>query len=176
MTQAQHVFGLAGWSGAGKTTLLERVLPVLAARGLRVATVKHTHHDFELDRPGKDSWRHRQAGASEVMIASSRRWALIHELKDEAEPSLDALLARLAAADLVIVEGFRREPIPKLEVYRSSLAKPLLAPDDPHIVAIARDVPVTGTAVPQFDWNDAAGIAEFIVARFQLSVVSKSSR
>jgi molybdopterin-guanine dinucleotide biosynthesis adapter protein len=175
MIPTQRIFGLAGWSGAGKTTLLERLLPVLTARGLRVATVKHAHHEFELDQPGKDSWRHRQAGACEVMIASSRRWALIHELKGEAEPSLDALLARLSPADLVIVEGFKREPIPKLEVYRAALGKSLLASDDPNIIAIARDAPATGTALPQFDWNDAAGIAEFIVVRFQLSVVSKSS-
>jgi molybdopterin-guanine dinucleotide biosynthesis adapter protein len=157
-----RTFGLAGWSGSGKTTLLELLLPALAARGLRVATVKHAHHDFDLDRPGKDSWRHRAAGAAEVMVVSARRWALVHELRDEPEPTLDDLVARMAPVDLVLVEGFKREPFPKLEIHRAALKKPLIAPTDPDIVAIASDEPVAGIALPRFDLGDVAGIAGFI--------------
>src|SRR5258708_19635934 len=131
-----RIFGLAGWSGSGKTTLLAAIIPELAARGLSVSTIKHAHHDFDIDRPGKDSWRHRQAGAREVMVASARRWALMHELRDSAEPSLDELVAHLSPADLVIVEGYKRHPHPKLEVHRPSLGNPLLYPAHPHIVAI----------------------------------------
>ena len=120
-----RVIGLAGWSGSGKTTLVTKVIPVLVGRGLKVATVKHAHHDFDTDQPGKDSWLHRRAGASEVAVVSSRRWAIVHELGDEAEPSLDDVLAKLSPADLVIVEGFKRHPHPKLEVYRAVVGKPL---------------------------------------------------
>jgi molybdopterin-guanine dinucleotide biosynthesis adapter protein len=159
------VLGLAGWSGSGKTTLLEKLIPALVARGLRVGTLKHAHHDFDTDQPGKDSWRHRRAGASEVMVSSSRRWALVHELHGEAELDLAALLARMSPADLVIVEGFKREPIPKLEIHRAELGKPLLAPDDPNIVAVVTSPPAPDLAVPQFASEDVAGIAAFIVAR-----------
>jgi molybdopterin-guanine dinucleotide biosynthesis adapter protein len=157
-----RLFGLAGWSGSGKTTLLERLLPALAARGLAVSTVKRAHHDFDLDRPGKDSWRHRQAGAGEVMVASARRWALVHELRDEDEPTLDDLVARMAPADLVLVEGFKREPFPKLEIHRAALGKPLIAPSDPDIVAIASDAALADIALPRFDLGDVEGIADFI--------------
>src|SRR5437773_5290022 len=136
------VIGIAGWSGSGKTTLLTMVIPELTARGLRVSTIKHAHHEFDIDRPGKDSWRHRQAGASEVMVASSRRWAIMHELRDAAEPSLEELVAKMSPVDLLLVEGWKRHAHPKLEVHRPSLGKPLLYPEDPDIVAIALDEPI----------------------------------
>ena len=159
-----RVFGFAGWSGSGKTTLLERLLPVLTQQsGLTVSTVKHAHHDFDVDQPGKDSWRHRHAGASEVLVASGQRWALIHELRGAAEPSLDELLAHLGPADLVLVEGFKRDPIPKLEIYRPSLGRPSLALSDPNIVAVASDEPVAGLTVPCLALGDIPAIARFIV-------------
>ena len=134
-----RVFGFAGWSGSGKTTLIEQVIPRLVERGLRVSLVKHAHHSFEIDRPGKDSFRLRHAGCSEVLVASGARWALMHELRGEAEPSLTAALARLSACDLALIEGYKASSIPKLEVWRARVGKPLLYPDDPHIVAVATD-------------------------------------
>ncbi len=157
-----RIFGLAGWSGSGKTTLLAAIIPELAARGLSVSTIKHAHHDFDIDRPGKDSWRHRQAGAREVMVSSARRWALMHELRGDAEPSLDALVTRLSPVDVVIVEGFKRHPHPKLEVHRPSLGKPLLYPDDPHIVAIASDEPFAAP-LPLLSLADPAAVAGFML-------------
>src|SRR5258708_18559093 len=146
--KTMRVIGLAGWSGAGKTTLMTRVIPVLVARGLRVSTIKHAHHGFDVDIPGKDSHAHRQAGASEVFVSSARRWAHIHELRDEAEPNLQDIFPRLTPVDLVIVEGFKREPHPKLEIYRAVIGKPLLQPDDNWIVALASDGPVPEARVP----------------------------
>ena len=164
MIGGRRVFGLAGWSGAGKTTLIERLLPIFAARGLKVATLKHAHHDFDLDQPGKDSWRHRRAGAVEVVVASARRWAIVHELGgDEPEPGLDELLAKISPVDLVIVEGFKRDPIPKLEVYRPELGKPVMAPDDPHIVGVVCKNPVEGLGLPRFDPGELAKIAAFVL-------------
>ena len=157
-----RIFGLAGWSGSGKTTLLAAIIPELAARGLSVSTIKHAHHDFDIDRPGKDSWRHRQAGASEVMVASARRWALMHELRGAAEPSLDELVARLSPVDVVIVEGYKRHPHPKLEVHRPSLGKPLLYPDDPYIVAIASDEPFAAP-LPLLSLADPVAVAGFML-------------
>ncbi len=157
-----RIFGLAGWSGSGKTTLLAAIIPELAVRGLSVSTIKHAHHDFDIDRPGKDSWRHRQAGASEVMVASARRWALMHELRGAAEPMLDELVARLSPVDLVIVEGYKRHPHPKLEVHRPSLGKPLLYPDDPYIVAIASDEPFAAP-LPLLSLADPAAVAGFML-------------
>jgi len=157
-----RIFGLAGWSGSGKTTLLAALIPELAARGLSVSTIKHAHHEFDIDRPGKDSWRHRQAGAREVMVASARRWALMRELRGDAEPSLDELVRRLGPVDVVIVEGFKRHPHPKLEVHRPSLGKPLLYPDDPHIVAIASDEPFAAP-LPLLSLADPAAIAGFML-------------
>ena len=157
-----RIFGLAGWSGSGKTTLLAAIIPELAVRGLSVSTIKHAHHDFDIDRPGKDSWRHRQAGASEVMVASARRWALMHELRGAAEPSLDELVARLSPVDVVIVEGYKRHPHPKLEVHRPSLGKPLLYPDDPYIVAIASDEPFAAP-LPLLSLADPAAVAGFML-------------
>jgi molybdopterin-guanine dinucleotide biosynthesis protein B len=163
MPHTGPVFGIAGWSGSGKTTLIEKLLPLLTARGLRVATVKHTHKNFDFDKPGKDSWRHREAGAHEVMIAAPKQWTLVHQVHDEVETGLAHLLVRMSASDLVLVEGFKREAIPKLEVHRTVLGKPLLATDDANIVAIASDAPVAGLALPRFDLGDVAAIAGFIV-------------
>ncbi len=155
--------GLAGWSGAGKTTLLVKIIPLLVARGLRVSTVKHAHHDFDIDKPGKDSWMHRQAGATEVLVASGRRWALMHELRDEPEPALPALLSQLTDVDLVLIEGFKRDPHPKIEVHRAANGKPLLYPDDPAIVAVASDMTLPGAALPVLALDDAAALAAFVL-------------
>ena len=159
-----RVIGLAGWSGSGKTTLVTRVIPVLVERGLRVATVKHAHHDFDTDQPGKDSWLHRRAGASEVAIISDRRWAIVHELGKEPEPQLMDVLAKLSPMDLVIVEGFKRHPHPKLEVYRASVGKPLLHPDDDCIVAIATDTALPQAQVPVVMLDDIETIANVLQA------------
>ncbi|HXP02646.1 MAG TPA: molybdopterin-guanine dinucleotide biosynthesis protein B [Stellaceae bacterium] len=159
-----RVFGLAGWSGSGKTTLLAALIPELVGRGITVSTIKHAHHEFDIDQPGKDSWVHRQAGASEVMVASSRRFALMHELRNAPEPTLHELVERMAPVDLLLVEGFKREPHPKLEVYRPSVGKPFLYPDDPHIVAIASDKALAAP-LPVLPLADAAAIADFILDR-----------
>ena len=159
-----RIIGLAGWSGAGKTTLLARLIPDIIARGLTVSTVKHAHHAFDIDQPGKDSHTHRMAGATEVLIASERRFALIHELRQETEPRLPDLLAKLAPVDLVIVEGYKREPHPKLEVFRDAVGKPLLHPDDPHIVAIASDVALPHAKVPRVGLDDTGAIIDLLLA------------
>ncbi|NMG14013.1 molybdopterin-guanine dinucleotide biosynthesis protein B [Aromatoleum bremense] len=159
-----RVIGFAGWSGSGKTSLIEQVITLLEARGLAVSLVKHAHHKFDIDHEGKDSWRHRNAGCREVLISSSRRWSLMHELRGEPELPLDALLGKLAGCDLVLVEGFKRAGIPKIEVYRTAVGEPLLFPDDPNIIAIATDAAVD-TTLPRLDINDPAGVADFIVAR-----------
>ncbi len=159
-----RVIGVAGWSGSGKTTLLGRLIPALVAQGCRVSTVKHAHHAFEIDQPGKDSHTHRIAGATEVMVASARRWALIHELREEPEPSLHALLARVSPVDLVLVEGFKREALPKIEVHRAALGKKLLQPDDPYIVAVAADAPLN-LPVPVLALDDIAAVVAFVLAR-----------
>jgi len=158
-----RVFGLVGWSGSGKTTLLVRLIPELTRRGVRVSTVKHAHHAFDVDKPGKDSWQHRQAGATEVMIGSAARWALMHEHRGAAEATLEELLERMSPVDLVLVEGFKRHPHKKLEVHRPSVGKPLIAPEDPDIVAVASDTALAGLAVPILDLGDAAAIAAFIL-------------
>lgn len=156
------VFGFAGYSGSGKTTLIEKLIPLFVANGLKVALIKHTHHDFEVDRPGKDSYRHRAAGCGEVLVTSAHRWALIHELRGEAEPSLEEQLARLSPCDLVLVESFKNEAIPKLEVHRAAAGKPLLFRRDSNIVAIASDRAVE-TELPRFDLDWPEEIAEFIL-------------
>jgi molybdopterin-guanine dinucleotide biosynthesis protein B len=158
-----RIFGLAGWSGSGKTTLMTALIPEFVARGIRVSTVKHAHHAFDVDQPGKDSWRHRQAGASEVMVVSERRWALMHELRGAPEPGLDELLARISPVDLVLVEGFKRHPHPKVEIYRPALGKPALYPEDPYVVAVASDERLTGLAVPLLPLDDPPAIADFIL-------------
>jgi len=159
-----RLFGLAGWSGSGKTTLLTRLIPALARQGIAVSTVKHAHHDFEIDQPGKDSWRHREAGAREVMVASARRWALMHEHRRDPEPALETLLARLSPVDLVIVEGFKRHRHPKLEVHRLSLGKPLLCREDPSVVAVASDAAIADLPVPNLSLDDIEGIAALVLA------------
>jgi molybdopterin-guanine dinucleotide biosynthesis adapter protein len=177
---SMRIIGLAGWSGSGKTTLVTSVIPVLVKRGLKVATVKHAHHDFDTDQPGKDSWLHRQAGASEVAIVSSRRWAIVHELGEESEPALMDILAKLSPVDLVIVEGFKRHPHPKLEVYRAVVGKPLLHPEDDCIVAVATDAPLKDAQVPVLMLDDIEGIANVLQAealpREQIGEQSKTPR
>ena len=164
-----RVFGLAAWSGSGKTTLLVRLLPALTARGLTVSTVKHAHHDFDLDQPGKDSFRHREAGATEVLIAASTRWALQHELRGAAEPGLEDLVAHMSPVDLLLVEGFKRHRHPKLEVLRPSLGKKPLYPDDPLIRAVYASEPLptalrAAIALPVFEESDIAGVADLVLA------------
>jgi molybdopterin-guanine dinucleotide biosynthesis protein B len=158
-----RLIGIAGWSGAGKTTLIAGVIPLLRRQGLRVSTVKHAHHAFDIDQPGKDSWVHRQSGAEEVLIVSQSRWALMHELRGAPEPPLTALLAKLEPVDLVIVEGFKRDPHPKIEVHREGNGKPFIHPDDGHVVAIATDAPGP-FAVPRLAIEDHAAIAAAMIA------------
>lgn len=156
-----RVFGFAGWSGAGKTVLIRQVIAHLIGDGLRVSTIKHAHHDFDIDQPGKDSWQHRQAGASEVLIVSGRRWALMHELRGAPEPNLAELTAKLAPADIVLVEGFKRTAFPKIEVFRAANGKPPLHPEDDSIVAIASDTPFPASSLPVLGLDDIAGVAAF---------------
>lgn len=158
-----RVIGLAGWSGAGKTTLLTKLIPELRRRSLRVATLKHAHHAFDVDQPGKDSYRHREAGASEVIVSSSRRWVQIHEVGDGAEATLAELLRLASPCDLLVVEGFKREAHPKLEVFRAANGRPALHPDDKRIVAVASDRPFPGAAVPVLSLDDVEAIAEAVI-------------
>ncbi|MBV8650602.1 MAG: molybdopterin-guanine dinucleotide biosynthesis protein B [Alphaproteobacteria bacterium] len=164
-----RIFGLAGWSGSGKTNLVVRLLPELIARGLAVSTVKHAHHAFDVDKPGKDSWEHRAAGAAEVMISSANRWALMHEHRGAPEADLETLIGHMSPVDLVLVEGFKTHPHPKLEIHRPSIGKPLLCNDDPHIIAVASDARLAGLRVPLLDLDDTASIADFIVAHCELA-------
>jgi molybdopterin-guanine dinucleotide biosynthesis protein B len=162
-----RVIGLAGWSGAGKTTLLLKLIPEFGRRGLSVSTLKHAHHAFEIDHPGKDSFEHRAAGAREVLIASGRRWALMHELGGEPEPSLGALLSRLSRVDLVIVEGFKAYGHAQIEVHRAGNGKPLLFRDSPNVVALAADIAVPDASVPVIALDDVEAIADAILAHAQ---------
>lgn len=162
--QHPRVLGLAGWSGSGKTTLLVRLIPLLVQRGLRIATLKHAHHEFDVDTPGKDSWEHRKAGASEVIVASARRWVQMHELGGQAEPTLATLLQRVSPCDLVLVEGFKRERHPKLEIHRPALGKPVFYPDDPAVIAVATDAPLDAPHPPCVDLNDIAAVADLVQA------------
>ncbi len=157
------VFGFAGWSGSGKTTLIEKLIPDFVNRGLRVSMIKRAHHAFDVDVPGKDSWRHRQAGCQEVLISSENRWALMHELRGAPELTLDQCIAQVSPCDFLLVEGNKHYPLPKLEVWRQVNGKPLLHPEDAHVLAIASDVPV-GTALKRFGLEDIRGIADFILA------------
>ncbi len=156
-------FGLVGWSGSGKTTLLTLLIPELIGRGLSVSTIKHTHHRFDIDKPGKDSHEHRVAGATEVLITGSERWALLHENRDAPEPSMDELIARMAKVDLVLIEGFKSYSHDKLEVHRPSVGKPLLALEDDSVVAVASDETVEGIDLPFLDLNDVAAVADFVI-------------
>jgi molybdopterin-guanine dinucleotide biosynthesis protein B len=159
-----RLIGLAGWSGAGKTTLMTRLIPELARRGFAVSTLKHAHHAFDIDRPGKDSYAHRAAGARQVLVASAQRWALMSELRGAPEPSLADLLRRLDPVDLVIVEGFKRDAHPKIEVHRGANAKPWLHPEDPFIAAIASDVAPPAERLPRAHLDDVAAIADLVAA------------
>ena len=158
-----RIFGLVGRSGSGKTTLIEQLLPCLTARGLTVSTMKHAHHGFDIDRPGKDSWRHRDAGAAEVMVVSGERWALLAEARDEREPDVDALVGRMTPVDLLLIEGFRAHSHPKIEVYRPALGKDLLWRPGSDIVAVASDVALPEVDVPVLDLADPDAITDFIV-------------
>jgi molybdopterin-guanine dinucleotide biosynthesis protein B len=161
------VLGFAGWSGSGKTVLIERIIPLLTGRGLEISLIKRAHHEFDVDVPGKDSYRHRQAGCREVLVSSAVRWAHMHELRGAQEQSLQELVDRISPCDLLLVEGFKREPIPKIEVFRRDNAKAALHPHDPHIVAVAADCRFE-TTLPQFDLDDAEGIANFMCAFHRL--------
>ena len=170
-----RIIGLAGWSGSGKTTLITKAIPRLIARGLRVSTVKHAHHGFEIDQPGKDSFFHRAAGATEVIISSAKRFAILHELREEPEWDLSALLAKVTPVDLLLIEGFKRDPFPKLEVHRIANGKPLLAPEDPHIVAIASDQKLPAAKVPVLDLNNIEAIVDLLLERaVPLSAIAAS--
>ena len=165
------VFGLAGWSGSGKTTLLVKLIPEFVERGFKVSTLKHAHHNFDIDKPGKDSFEHRQAGASEVMISASNRWALMHENKDDVESDLEQLLARMSPVDLLLVEGFKWHSHPKMEVYRSIVGKPLLQENDTGIVAVATDEELLNLTVPSFNLSDISLIADFILNKLKIRLI-----
>lgn len=156
------VFGFAGYSGSGKTTLIENVIPLLVSQGMRVSLIKHAHHAFDVDQPGKDSYRHRQAGASEVMLTSAKRWILMHEIANQPEPELPEQLRRMSPCDIVLIEGFKKQPIPKLEIHRKAHGVPFLFADDPHIVGIACDEPLD-SELPQFSLDDYAGLSAFVL-------------
>lgn len=156
------VFGFAGWSGSGKTTLIEQLIPRFVLHGLSVSLIKHAHHQFDIDHPGKDSYRHRHAGCTEVMVTSDVRWALMHEMRNSPEHTLEQHIARMAPVDLLLVEGWKRQPMPKLEVYREGNRKPLLFPGDEHIIAVASDV-VVETTLPRFGIEDYDRIVRFVL-------------
>ncbi|HEX9463272.1 MAG TPA: molybdopterin-guanine dinucleotide biosynthesis protein B [Alphaproteobacteria bacterium] len=158
------IFGLAGWSGSGKTTLLVKLIPELVGRDVRVSTLKHAHHEFDVDKPGKDSYAHREAGATEVLVSSARRFALMHELRGAPEPTLEDLISHMTPVDLLLVEGFKNHPHDKLEVHRASLGKPLLCTEDRRIIAVASDAPIARLPVPRLDIDDFGSIADLIVA------------
>jgi molybdopterin-guanine dinucleotide biosynthesis protein B len=162
--KSMKVIGLAGWSGSGKTTLLAKLIPALIARGVKVSTVKHAHHHFDLDKPGKDSYVHREAGASEVFISSANRWAQMHELRGTPELHLREILKKMTPVDLVIVEGFKRESHPKIEIHRAEVGKSLLQPEDNWIVAIASNTKIPGAGVPVLSLDDIEKIADVVLA------------
>jgi len=170
----RRVFGITGWKNSGKTTLTEKLVTELVARGWTVSTVKHAHHDFDIDKPGADSFRHRQAGATEVAIVSGRRWALMHELRSEDEPSLDDILSRLTPSDIVLIEGYKREAHKKIEARRiGAKDRTPLSSNDPNIIAVAADFPVEGEKLPVFDLNDTKSIADFVERSTGLVAQSK---
>ena len=162
------IFGFAGWSGSGKTTLIEQVIPRFVRAGLKVSLIKHAHHNFDVDQPGKDSFRHRAAGCSEVLVASGQRWALMHELRGEREATLEEQIARMSPCDLLLIEGYKRYPLPKLEIFREANGKPPLYPEDEHIVAVAADTPVQ-SRLPQFGLDDYDAIAAFVLDTLELN-------
>lgn len=163
------IMGFVGWSGSGKTSLMIVLLPLLRSRGLTISTMKHAHHPFDLDTQGKDSFRHRDAGASEVLVVSSSRWVLMHENREEPVPSIESLIQRMTPVDLLLIEGFKTHTHPKIEVHRRVEGKPLLQPGDPDVVAVATDHPIPGLATPQLDLDAPEGIATFILDHLGLS-------
>ena len=163
------IFGVTGWKNSGKTGLMERLITEFTARGLSVSSIKHAHHSFDIDHPGRDSYRHRDAGARQVLLASRNRWALMHELRDEDEPSLGDLLKQLSPVDLVLIEGYKRDRHPKIEAHRKETGQPLIAPEDETIVAVASDTSVTIDR-PVLELNDTASIANFIAQHLELDV------
>lgn len=156
------ILGIAGYSGSGKTTLIEKIVPLLVRDGLRVSLVKHAHHEFDVDKPGKDSHRHRLAGCTEVLVSSTSRWALMHELRGGPEPTLEEQVARFSPCDLVLVEGWKHDPIARIEVHRKGGDRPLLFPADPYVIAVATDEPLE-TKLPQFGLDDAPAVARFVI-------------
>ena len=162
-----RVLGMVGWSGSGKTTLLVKLIPLLKGRGYRIATLKHAHHAFDVDQPGKDSYEHRKAGASEVIVSSARRWVQMHEIGDGAEATFADLLRRLSPCDLVLVEGYKSERHPKMEIFRQAVGKPPLYRDDDRIIAIASDSPLADTQLPVVDLNDVAAVADVVASHAQ---------
>ena len=166
------IFGFAGWSGSGKTTLIEQLIPCFVHAGLKVSLIKHAHHSFDVDHPGKDSFRHRAAGCTEVLVSSEGRWALMHELRGDPESRLEQQIKRMSPCDLLLIEGYKTYPMPKLEVYRAANGKPLLHPEDEHIVAVATDVPLA-TRLPQLGLDQHAAIARFILDKLKLAKGTK---
>ncbi|MBF0246564.1 MAG: molybdopterin-guanine dinucleotide biosynthesis protein B [Alphaproteobacteria bacterium] len=167
----KHVIGIIGWSGSGKTTLLEKLIPAFKGRGLSVSTMKHTHHDFDIDKPGKDSYRHREAGAEEVLVTSARRWALLHELRDAPEWDMGVLVSKMAPVDVLLIEGFKGHPYPKIEVHRPALGKDLLSPGDDTVVALLTDDPTAMAGkvdVPVLDLGDVTAVMDFLAGYFML--------
>jgi molybdopterin-guanine dinucleotide biosynthesis protein B len=159
-----RVLGFTGGSGAGKTTLLEKLIPELTRRGLRVSVIKHAHHGFDMDKPGKDSWRHREAGATEVLISGGKRWALLHECREQEEPDFNAHLQRLSPCDWVLIEGYKREAFLRIEVWREELQRPHIYPDDPQVIAVASDAPLPDCPLPVLPLNDAQAIVDFMLS------------
>lgn len=177
MLEQNPVFGVTGWKNSGKTTLVSRLVAEITARGFFVSTVKHAHHNFDIDQKGRDSYAHREAGAQEVALVSGRRWALMHELRGDEEPSLHEVLEKLSPCDLVIVEGYKRETHPKIEARRvGSKSDRPLAPDDPSIVAIACDTSLVGEALPVFDIDNITSIADFALKQSGLPMQKSSDR
>ena len=163
MTTSPRIFGISGWKNSGKTGLAVRLVAEFTRRGYRISTIKHAHHDFDIDKVGADSYRHREAGAHEVALVSGTRYAIMHELRGAAEPGFEDILGRLGPCDLVLIEGYKREPVPKIEARRlEARSREPLAPSDPHIVAIAADHPVEDSPLPVFDLDDTMAIADFI--------------
>ncbi len=165
MSAPGAIFGISGWSGSGKTTLITRLIPEFRGRGITVSTIKHAHHRFDIDQPGKDSYEHRAAGATEVLVSSAARWALIHEHRGATEPSLAELTGQMTPVDLLLIEGFKSDDYQKLEVHRPSIGKELLCAGDDQVVAIASDAPLPHVALPIFDLDDVVAIADFIMAQ-----------
>ena len=170
------IFGIIGWKNSGKTGLMERLVSEITARGLTVSTIKHAHHSFDVDHPGKDSHRHRVAGATEVLLASGNRWALMHELRDAAEPPLSELLFKLSPVDLVLIEGYKRDAHLKIEAHRAATGQPLIAPSDPSVLALASDAKHPEFDRPIFDLNATTEIADFILKSCDLYRQSRAAQ